>query len=131
LKSKVFTVAASGLSFSASGTALITEVDVTLNVTSYTYDNTEVEENLNYYPKQIIIDNNSNATIGYITLSDEREYSIYQQHPDWFDFIPIRSKVMVNALVSSKTVKILIKALQEDITYINDPTIICIGYIRP
>ncbi len=131
MKSKVFTVAASSLGFSASGIALVTEVDVTLNITSYVYDNTEVDENLNYYPKQIIIDNNSNATIGYITLSDEREYSIYQQHPEWFDFIPIRSKVMVNALIASKTVKILIKALQEDITYINDPTIICIGYIRP
>jgi hypothetical protein len=125
MKSKVFVIPASGLVYNT-----VIEVDVLIQPEDYVLDGKLINESSPHlYPKQILIDNNSNSTVGYITLGDSSEYSIYEQKPQWYDFIPIRSKVQANAPIAPKTFKVLIKPLQ-DKPYHEDVTIICMGYIR-
>lgn len=125
MKSKVFTISASGIN-----SGQIQEVDLSLYISSYVIDNTDITENETYYPKQIVIDNNTNSDIGYVTLSSIEEYQIYSQHPEWFDFIPIKSKISANALNSPRTLKLLIKKLNDSVTYVGKVEIVCIGYVK-
>lgn len=121
MKSKVFVIPASGLNSN------IEEIDVSLFVDEYLIDGTSVVENARYYPSQIVIDNYSETTIGFVLLSDSREQELSIQKPEYFDFIPIRAKTTFNNPKLTKASKLIIKKLS--LSSMSENIIVsCIGY---
>ena len=123
MKSKIFTVAASGLI-----NGVIEEIDVTLNITNYVVAGNTIEENKIYYPTQMVITNESSKKVGYVILASEAEEEIYSQRPEWFDFIPLKSKIQANSNVAPRAYKVLLKC--DDFVNSGYVEILCIGYSK-
>lgn len=121
MKSKVFTIPASGIN------SAIQQVDVSLFVGSYVIDGEVKTENSTYYPIQIFIKNNSGVKIGFLTFSSEKEETIYNQNPDWFQWIPIEDKSFANNLNVGRVKKVHINKLSTS-TANGEVELVCMEY---
>jgi len=123
MKTKIFPVSHTSLQ---SGQTVKTNIE--LFIDSYLVNGSYVTENAYYYPKQIVIDNDNEADLGFVFIADDKEDEVYNRHPEWYDFIPLNAKSQVSNSNSVKTKYVYIKRIGNTGSLTTDVVIYCIGY---